>query len=526
MQDVSPTLDAASNKENMILDHRLLISWLRDSDPDIDFFTIGVSLIGGNDIIRGEGNVVTEFDQFIFVDETERVIAMSFEREYEKPLSGIGIAQGDIELANHDDKFTPKVSAEIGDYILPNRPVRMYMGFEGESVQILVGFMEAPQNDLEQKVTRIHVWDAMEYIKNFEFSGSSVFENYRTDQILEDVLQAMGFQPQHYELDVGQNTIPFAWYSSGDIAGDFIKNLVEAELGRFFIDENGIIRFENIDHWGDNLTVTETLDDDRILGIEAKGLDDVINLVRVESNVRTLQAFQPIWSNPEVYRIAAGGSLDLTARYEVKDEEVPAKDVVEPVLAGPDTTSFFGCNTSPDAIGERVESGVSVAFTAKAQEADMTFTNSLPYPVYIVALQLWGRPAIVTNEIRVRRVNNPSVQKYDEHPVDIANDFITTELWASRIADTLISTYREAGLLIEVRVPMKPHRQLGDYLDLNTYKLPESLQEGHFFIVKIQGELQEGIMTQLLTLRGSYVVPGYFTIGVSTIGGTDQIAPS
>src|SRR3990167_9558119 len=98
----------------------------------------------------------------------------------------------------------------------------------------------------------------------------------------------------------------------------------------------------------------------------------------------------------------------------------------------------------------------------------------------------------------------------------IDNQFIQNQDWADSFAEVLLEDYAQVENLQKITIRAIPELQLGDLISWQgrywrIYDIKTSLDPGSGFI-------QELTMLQR-TIRQ------YFRIGISTIGGTDKIAP-
>ena len=157
MQVVSPEFDTASKASMRKLAWRCAISFDKTFDPTIDFFTIGVSSIGSDDIIAGEGSVLQEWDKYLYTDYSDKIISIEYSREQDQPTGSLVMATADIVLDNSDDLFTPNSDPVIGQYILPYRPIRISLGFNNTVIPIFVGLTEGmPVIDERSKTAKFH----------------------------------------------------------------------------------------------------------------------------------------------------------------------------------------------------------------------------------------------------------------------------------------------------------------------------------------------------------------------------------
>lgn len=149
----------------------------------------------------------------------------------------------------------------------------------------------------------------------------------------------------------------------------------------------------------------------------------------------------------------------------------------------------------------------------------MTFTNSNSFDVFITTLEIFAKPAKVVKQIYVRQIDSVSIAKYDERPLTIENDYFNNESDAYSKAIILLSdnsTYQNQFVLT---VKGNPALQIGDPVNVSVWGTA-----ANFIIKKIVNRWEAGKYTQILTVRKKVFV-SYFTVGISTIGGTDVIAP-
>lgn len=483
---------------------------------DVDFFTIGVSTIGGTDIIKGEGDVIQEWDKYQYDDYTNRIMQMEITRQ-EEAVNSVALAMADIKMRNTDNYFTPHAGSAIEDFVLPYRPAKLYMGFGSESVPLFVGLTDKmPTVDEKGKTASFHLIDFMYSLFNRPLDRTVILETVRTDEALEELMDVAGILPTQFDFDIGFNIIDFVYFEKGTKFGDAVKELMEAEMGRFYMNEVGVIRFKNRQNY--ESTPVAYFDKSNVLDIKTKTQDDIINVVEIKAKVRQVQALQKYWELQGAFAIPANSVVEVWA-----DFDDPVTTVDDPEYIASASTSLFTTNTQEDGTGSAVASGISVTTTKFAKSFLMEFENTNAFAVYITTLELFATPAKVVKEIYVREQDDASVAEYDERPMVIENDFINNEGDAFSKAKIILDDWSQYGGISELTVKGNPALQLGDAAGCT---IPG--YEGTYVITKIVNKLLitgEGIqMTQTLNVK-KREFRTYFTIGISTIGGTDEIAP-
>ena len=496
---------------------RALMSFPKAFLDDVDFFTIGVSTIGGTDIIKGDGDVIQEWDKYQYDDYSYRVMSIEVTRQ-EEAVNSVALAMADITLENHDNYFSPDAGSAIADYILPYRPAKLYLGFGNENVPVFTGLTEKmPTVDEKRKTASFHLIDFMYSLFNRPLDRTIILETARTDEALEVLMDVAGILPTQYDFDIGFNIINFVYFEKGTKFGNAVRELMEAEMGRFYMDEAGVIRFKNRQNYSS--TPVWYFDKSNVLDIKTKTQDDIINVVEIKADVREVQALQKYWELQQAVLIPAGGSVDIWA-----DFDDPVTDVDDPVQVASATTSSFTASTSSDIEnGNIVSTGISVVTTQFAKSFLMTFSNSNGYDAYVNVLELWATPARIVKQIYLREQDDVSVADYDERVLTIENNFINNEGDAYSKAHIILDDWAQYGGISELTVKGNPALQIGDAVGCTIEGYA-----GTFVISKIINKFLftgNGVQfIQILTLK-KRTFQSYFTIGISTIGGTDVIAP-
>jgi hypothetical protein len=492
------------------------ISFSKAFDDSIEFFTIGDSAIGGTDILRGEGDVIQEWDKYAYSEYADRAMSVEWSRT-EEPVSSVSLAIADIVLNNHDGYFTPGGGSDISADILPFRPVKLFAGFSDETVPVFVGLTDGmPVVDDSTKQAHFHCVDFLSSLMNRPIDEAVILENISTDQALAELMLLAGISPTQYDFDTGFNIIKVLFFPSGIKLGDAIRQLMIPEMGRFYMDETGILRFKNRQNYSQVPVATYSRSE--ILDIKTRKQDDIINVVEIFGKIREVVASTDIYRLPTAQLIPAGSSIDIWAKLED-----PATTVDDPEYYTTSTGSFFQTNEREDGTGPEVPTGVTLTGSALYGDSfKMTFANAGLSPVYITNLILYGTPAQIDREIYIKESNNTSVAKYDERPLPnaIESEFFPDEATARSKALMMLEDLSEYGAVKELSVKANPALQLGDAIEITA--------AGYEGIYTVTGNtmalLYPSRLTQRLTVK-RMVPREYLTIGESLIGGDDQIAP-
>ncbi len=530
MQTVSSGFTTRTDGKVRRLKHALFMSFLKNYDASIAFFEVGVSSLGGTDVLKGSESVIQEWDKYTYDDYSNRVLDIEYDRGTDPPTNALTLATMDITLDNHDDIFTPgNVNSDLYGYLLPRRPVRMHLGFKDEVIPIFVGLTEKrPEIDEKAKTAKFHCIDFLQSIMNINLDEELMYVDYRTDEIISAVLQSAGLATSQFDLDTGGVIVPFAYFKKGSKVGDALQEIAEAELGNLSLDENGVIRFQNRTNWADNVSVW-TFDKDNVIERKNAG-GEVINVVEVYSQAREVQAKQKLYESNGSVRfddqtdtIGAGETKTVTIDFKDEYGELPVTSADDPVYVDSATTSLYATNERQDGTGLALNSNISVTNTYLFSTAmQIEFENTGTLPVYITRLEIFATPAKVANDIYIREADAASVgvnDGYEEHVKTIKNNYIQDSVAATSIAKIILDDRAaddDQQLLIVKGVPQL---QIGDvitYLDENA--------NDDYFVTGINGILNSSGLRQQLRVS-KRVINSYFRIEISSLGGSDVLGP-
>lgn len=471
MQTVTQSFHDRAQGEIVPLDWGVSISFSKEFDDSVEFFTFDQSEFNGIDLLApNDDNPIQQWDYYEYVPYTNRLISMEWTREIEFPYS-VSAAIGDFSLNNFDDYFTPGSGSPIDEFILPKRPVRLYAGYTGtETLQQFVGITEkAPIRDENTKIVSFHALDFLSVIFTLELNETIAMQDVTTDVVLAAIFTQFGISPSAYSLAQGRNRIPFLFFERGKNAGNAIRDLMQAEMGNLWIDEQGIIRFEQ------RLQPVETpvmvFDSGNVIDISSTGEDQIINYVKITSEVREVQNFQPIFSNarePGTAFVQVGDVFTIPAnssRPFASDLEDPALTAEEPTLGTETDNSWF---TAVDSAGNPVTSNISVTGSVLNTNQFITFIqNNNSFPIIIDQMEVWGEPAKIVNTINYTAKDTDSIAKYEEQVLEINNNFFGNYSNCDSFALTVLDAYSEHDPVIEMTVKGDFSLQLGDIIDVD-----------------------------------------------------------
>lgn len=518
MQTVSPAFNALADGNVRPHSWGALISFTKQYDDDITFFTLNQSALNGTDILgTTQDNPLQAWDFYEYSDFTERIIGFSVQRELEFPYSVVN-AIADFTLNNYDKYFTPRGGSPIEDYILPKRPVRLLQGLRNTLLPQFVGLTQGmPEISETEATASFTAMDFLTQIYSMPIRQTQALQNVRTDEVLAEIFTQFGLAPTQYNLGTGRNTIKFLFFEKNQLtAGDIIRPLMQAEGGLLLLDEQGIIQFRpRLEQPDDPVYL---FDSDNIVSCDVLNEDQIINHVIITTDVREVQEYQTVYSKKTTDTtldvVPAGGTYVFKA--ELQD---PLLTVEEPVYGLQADVSWFTAATTD---GTLVTSGVAIASTElKTNTYEMTITNSNSFSVNIDQMSLWGQPAkrISVEPIIYENKETDSIAKYEDKPLEITNNFIQDIDAARSLALTILDEYSEYADIIEMEVKGNPAIQLSDIIQVDYNQF-----NGEYRIISVYNKLQDGKFTQVFKCR-AYNPRTWFQLDVSTLNGTDVLAP-
>lgn len=522
MQSVSAAFTAEERDAVRRIVHSLQVSWKKQSTIGNRTFTIGTSIIGGNDVIGINPGAIGSPSNYKYFDETDYVVRMAWERGLSMPTGGLTKAMAEAELDNTDGRFTPRYmggNSELFTAIQPSVPAIINAGFEvGGIEQPLPQFAgivtEQPVVNMRNRSVRLKMEDYLYYFQNKKLDTAVIFTGQRTDTVIETLLSQLGMSTAQYDLDPGINIIPFGAFDVGISFAQAIGDLVEAENGHFYQDEEGIFRFENRQHWSNSPynTVQKLITTNMVLDSEVPSDSHLINVVEVNAQAYEKQPSQII------FRLNPFDSVELRANADTElfvNFADPVLSITMPTSSG--TDSYFQAFTNSDATGTDSSSSVAVVRIDRfAQSAKITFRNSSSLNLFITNLVISGRVARSVSKIYTRASIGSSITAYQEHVLTLNNRFIQNQSWAESYANMILQDFAQPENLQRLTIKAIPELQLGDLISWQG-------RYWRIFDKKTQLDSQVGFVDELMLLQRT--ITTYFRIGISTVGGGDRIAP-
>lgn len=513
MQAVKQTFIDAAQRDIRLLSWEVRASFDKTFDDNITFFTLDTSQLDGTDILAPDGgNTAQEWDKYSYDDYTSRVKSIEVTSEEVDPYS-IVQSYADVVMNNYDDFFTPNSGSAIDQFILPRRPFRIFMGFGDSNIPQFVGLSDSmPEINKNSRTARFHLVDFLTFIFDKEVSETVIKLNISTGDAIAYLLGLVGLTSTQYSMDqTSFNRIPYFFVEKGTKVGSVIRKLMEAEQGRLFMDEYGIIKFLNRQNY--STTPVAFFDKSNTNDYQVSREDDIINSVKIECDILEQQSKQMIYTLYETVLIKAGATADVWVSYED-----PVTSVTTPTYSVTETTDSYFTSTS-DIGGSIANTDVSVSSISNfAKATKIVFQNTGSTDAYIYAMKVWGVPVKTVDTIVVEDQDATSIAKFEERRYEMQTKYIQNKDSAVSKAAIMIDDYKNYGSILEIDVKGNMALQIGDTItcSIDGYT-------GSFIIKKITNILSDRYIQRL---KIKQVSPReYFILDVSQIDGTDALAP-
>jgi hypothetical protein len=527
MQVVSPTFTAAVNSSVKKPQPGCLISWKKDIDESVKFFTLDHSYLDGPDKLKGAGGTITFADKYDYVNETAYVKNFRVIKKISNRPWGVIMATAEIELNNTSKRFMPDFDPVIGAYVsLPERPVKLSIGYNGEFIKLFTGYSERPESKLVKRVTTITAYDAMTYLSTVK-SSLPAFVNTSAHDIIETLLIEQGFSASQFNIEPSLQQ-PISYLMPNErIVTEIFEEICEAEGYLLHADEDGLIQGWNRLHFLGDRTAVRTFNYSNMADINWSS-SSIINSARVVAKPYKVMGKTLIWSSGQTLKLAPGATTDIFADFKDDLGSFPCISIDTPLPPSTATTSQYAVNFNEEGTASDASSSVSLSSTYLFGERyRMSFTNTSDQPVFITRLQLYGIPAKIqfidakTQEIPI------SIEKHGLNPdngrkvYEIDNDLIQDTATANAMAWMMVNIYGNPHSRMDIDNFVVPHIQIGD--PVNVY-VADTLQTKYCNVLGL--EIFFGVNANLK--QTLYVeereVHTYFRLDHSHLDGSDGLA--
>lgn len=338
---------------------------------------------------------------FIDADEdiSPDVISIDIHRSFADPIARTAtVGRCTLILKNDDKAYSP----ELAPNKLPRREVRVFMNYNGLTVEKFRGFIDSLEPDAGTKGSRrvrLECMDAIALLQDAEIL-LALQENKRGDQLISSITGNI-YTPPGTAYDVDLDTFPFAadtWtddivYGAGKQARALsaIRDVCTSDWGIFWIRADGYPVFETRHHRLLDPTVKATLSDTMSELNYQKGTNLLYNEIKVTVYPRTVGTTNEVlWAQEtgSIPSVNAGATSIFSASFRDPnnlDIELGGKNVVAPVI-----TTDYMMNVAADGSGADLSADFTVVATVYANHAEIAVTNNGTTVGYVTKLQIRG----------------------------------------------------------------------------------------------------------------------------------------
>lgn len=480
--------------------------------------------------------VLFQWDGSNWTDETQYVISMKGTQEYFPPNESYQsgrqiIQQASVTLANLNYRFSPWNSDSVlysqraygGSY---HRKCRMQIQEDGGSwVDLFFGYVKTPGDSFGRNQVTFTIWDIGEILR--EKKSTAMLENYQEHDLviyyLSNVagrVDGVDFISPNYAaahggtptIDYSPLKIPYSWLDEEQI-WDELVDVAQASGSRIYVDPAGMIHFEKGWRWpilgaGSAETITEDDYKDWSFSYDDKAFYDkiIVNYTpRSPGN-----GFEELWLLQKPKLVLPGATEVVTAKFKW-----PSHKIVAPVA----NTHYHVTSLN----GQDKSGTITPAFEIYAQNAKVTITNTLAYPIVLSKLKFLGQPLMAAPQEQVEKIIGDG--STFQRPFEVkSNMYIQSKAQATGVRDFLAWWYQTAKPSIKVTgLRGKSARTLGDRF---TVKAANKTLDGIAIRIGWQATVKEQsiIYTQELTLiENVFASDSYFIIGTDTLGGSKKV---
>lgn len=482
-QNVSDNFINTLKQSQKQTDFVVKIGWNKEIREDAGFFVLDSSKLDNNNFLKGSEDVITLFDTFKYSDESKFVKNFSISRKISQYAWGVISANAKITLNNKTGRFLPN-NPEIGANFKAGRPVKIFVGYNGEMICVFTGFIGRPKVNIVSSTVELEAFDAMSYFETQEIQ-QSYFENQKIKDVLREVLIGRGFGEKQFKIDDSLTRVYPFLLTSEKTMGELFKEVAQNENTLIYADENGILNFLPSEKLAKNKISSWNFSYSNMTDLEIAD-SKIINSVKVKSSY--------------LKEVGFGTPFKL----EGEENSVGAKSKATFWLNLVDKAKYglIGKNVEPTVIFKNskdengaVLNGLKVSGYSFGTKYKLEVENPLRTRAYLHEFSIPGRIIQEVEESPVVVQNIPSIEKYGLNPEEntgLAGNSMEYEIKISdrygdnpqisergvggamaKIGDGILRNMSEPNMQFTIKNFMAPHLQLADSVGLKVRDLNE-----------------------------------------------------
>lgn len=411
---------------------------------------------------------------------------------------------------------TPYDPDFIGDMILPKRVIKAEVGFGTLYVPKFSGLIDKIHPQLKDDTVQIYAYDWADRLKD-TLVTEELYQNKRSDELISILADKIGISAEKRNFDVGAHLVEFAWFPEASV-WYYMTQIAEAEGGRIFFDEEGTLNFWNrgrIATQGSESVYDFTIDDHIIDLNYDISKDKIKNRIVVKASPKMLLGRTVIFKDNTGSSVPAGTTSEIWAQFSFGDDKsVPAINVEIPTLG-----VELIANSISDGSGTDVTGNLTItSYSLFAESLKLNIHNAGGVDAYFTTFLIYGEPIVVKTKIEVIEEDAASQILYDVQELQIENDFIDSEEYATNLAVQRLDQLKEPRNFITMDVVGVPYLQLGDIVGVEG---GFDRVSKNYSIVKNRWQLTDDFI-QSLELERKIVI-NFFILDESTLDSSDKL---
>jgi hypothetical protein len=351
-----------------------------------------------------------------------------------------------------DDEF-------IGDFILPKRLIKAEVGFSLSHVPKFAGLTDRIHPSTKGDTVQIHAYDFADRLKDVIIKDT-YYSDKRSDEIIRELASLADIDSSKLSLEVGVLTIDFAYFAEGSI-WYYMAQVAEAEGGRIFFDEEGILRFWSRTHYSTYTSPAYEFNfTDHIQDVDYEVSNSKVkNRIVVRAKPRQLLTNQKIFNDDTAQSLTLGENKEFFAQFAYRNElSVPALNVQMPVIG-----TNIKATENADGSGANLSAYLSISSSYTFRESmRVNLSSSYPGTLYVTTFNIYGDPIVIKQQIEQTVQDADSQGLYDVKTLEIENDLIPTDAAALALGTQRLAELKDPRDFITIEVVGVPYLQIGD----------------------------------------------------------------
>lgn len=314
--------------------------------------------------------------------------------------------------------------------------------------------------------------DRLELLRKSTYSTSQVAVSTTLYNLAEGVLLDAGLTPEEFWIDpeLQNYPVPYAWFNPVSHR-EALRLIAEACMGQAYAARDGLVRVEGPSFLaGQAQSVITLTQDDYFRKDNPVKWSEIANYVEVET-----QPLRPVSVAEEVYRSNDPVSINVaqTKSITIHYNEPPVIEAVASLESAPDGASI-----------------TEVTYYAWGANVKVHSPNAGEF-----ILVVNGKPLRVINKERAIAQNDASITDNGRLRYRFPdNHLVQTLTVAQKIADTLITTYKDPRRDIELQWRGNPAMELADRVTAPDYK---DISTAEYFVVSQTLEFDGSLRSML-----------------------------